>query len=739
MKPQNNIVSSFLPALAFIAASALAASAQNGILQFNSLNYSINESGASARITVTRSSGSAGEVTVGFMTIDSGGGPAVAGQDYQPTSGTLTFGPGVTSQSFEVPIIDDALHEASEFLLVELVNPPTGGASLGARASATLTIADNDACVYTLSPVTQTLDAGGGLAPAISVTATEGCNWTAVEAIDRDWIAIIEAGGTGSGQVVYSVDPNPGSTSRTATLRIAGKTFTVTQLGVPPPDLTPPTVSFTSPAANSRQTNDTLTVTGKASDNVGVTLVEFRLENEAEVTDYFPATGTANWSATFGGLIPGTNTIRVRSYDAGNLTAEVTRSVIFVEVAPLTIVTNGEGSITPLRSGQLLEVGKDCMAQARPARNHFFTHWSGSVESPRNPVSFAMHPGFVLQGNFVLSPFIPVAGSYQGLFSEFENNRLESSGSLTIKLMPLGAFSARMMLGGQRVSFSGRFALDGLATNIVTRAGTNSLTVFLTLDLAGENERITGTVSDGSWTASILAHRAGFNKTGHPAPQAGRYTLIVPGNSADAANQPGGDSFGTVIVDAGGNASFTGMLADGTTVTQKAPLSKGGWWPLYAPLHGGGGSVLSWVIFGESSEASFTGVLAWIKRAQPGARFYPNGFTVLREVSGSSYRPPTNAMDRVLTFTAGRVQFSAGNLAESFGSETVLANNKVTVLGSTKLTLSIAIASGLFNGSVTPPGATRSLPFRGVLHQKQNYGSGFFLGTDQSGWARFGE
>ena len=125
-----NNVSSFLPALALMAASVLVATAQNGILQFSSLNYSINESGSAARITVTRSSSSAGEVTVGFMTIDSGGGSAVAEQDYYPTNGTLTFGPGVTSQSFYVPIIEDAAHEDNETVLVELVAPPTGGASL---------------------------------------------------------------------------------------------------------------------------------------------------------------------------------------------------------------------------------------------------------------------------------------------------------------------------------------------------------------------------------------------------------------------------------------------------------------------------------------------------------------------------------------------------------------------------------------------------------------------------------
>ena len=731
-----------LPLLVLLAASVITASAQNGILQFSSLNYSINESGSAARITVTRSGGSAGEVTVGFMTIDSGGGSAVADQDYDPTSGTLTFGPGVTSQSFYVPILDDELHEGSETVLIELVNPPTGGASLGARVSATLTIADNDDCVYALDPTGLSLDAGGGLAPAITVTATAGCRWDATNTTaDATWLGIFAGtSGQGDGEVVLSYDPNPSASSRTARLKIAGKSFTVTQLGVPPPDLTPPTVTIASPAADSRQTSDTITVTGKASDNVAVTLVEFRLENEAGETDYTPVTGTVNWSATVSGLIPGTNTIRVRAYDAENLPVEATRSVLFVEVSPLTVVTNVNGSITPLRNGQLLDVGKDYTALARPARNHFFTHWSGSMESTDNPLAFTMSPGFVLQGNFALSPFIAVAGSYNGLFSEFENNRVESSGSLSIKVTDLGAYSARMILAGKRIPFSGKFALDGLATNVVARTGASPLTVLLTLDLVGGTDQITGTISDDVWTASLLTDRALFHKTDNQAMQAGRYTLLVPGDDQDAANQPGGDSFGTVTVDAGGNVKFSGTLADGTKASQSAPLSKNGWWPLSVPLYRGGGSILSWVFFVESSEASFTGVFTWIKPPQPNAKLYTDGFTVQREFSGSSYRPPTNSLNRVLLFGEGGVEFSAGSLAEGFKNEVLLGdNNKVSNLGINKLTLTIALSTGLFSGRVTPPGAAQSLSFKGVLHQKQNYGSGFFLGTDQSGRVRFAE
>lgn len=103
--------------------------------------YRVNESSGSATITVSRSSGSSGTVTVQYATSD---GTATAGADYTAASGTLTFAEGVTQQSFTVPIIDDADLENSETIQLTLSNP-TGGAVLGYFPTTTLTIVDNDA------------------------------------------------------------------------------------------------------------------------------------------------------------------------------------------------------------------------------------------------------------------------------------------------------------------------------------------------------------------------------------------------------------------------------------------------------------------------------------------------------------------------------------------------------------------------------------------------------------------
>ena len=73
--------------------------------------------------------------TVDYATADGAGvwagtAPAMAGVDYTPTSGTLSFAAGETSKSVSVPILDDVIDEGSEYFLLRFSNPQ--GATLEA-------------------------------------------------------------------------------------------------------------------------------------------------------------------------------------------------------------------------------------------------------------------------------------------------------------------------------------------------------------------------------------------------------------------------------------------------------------------------------------------------------------------------------------------------------------------------------------------------------------------------------
>ncbi|HTE19388.1 MAG TPA: Calx-beta domain-containing protein, partial [Armatimonadota bacterium] len=110
-------------------------------LGFSAATYTVAESGPAATITVTRSNGDTGAVTVDYATAN---GTATAGQDYTAVTGTLRFAAGQSTATFTVPVTDDSRDEPDETVNLRLTNP-TGGAVLGPRDTAVLTLTDNDA------------------------------------------------------------------------------------------------------------------------------------------------------------------------------------------------------------------------------------------------------------------------------------------------------------------------------------------------------------------------------------------------------------------------------------------------------------------------------------------------------------------------------------------------------------------------------------------------------------------
>ena len=93
-----------------------------------------------AVFTVTLTPVSGRTVTVNYATAD--GTATVAGNDYAPTSGTLTFAPGETSKSIAVAVIGDTVKERNETFLVNLTGA-TNAAIKRTRGRCTITNDDN--------------------------------------------------------------------------------------------------------------------------------------------------------------------------------------------------------------------------------------------------------------------------------------------------------------------------------------------------------------------------------------------------------------------------------------------------------------------------------------------------------------------------------------------------------------------------------------------------------------------
>ena len=112
-----------------------------GSLQFVLSGSPVPENIGTVTISVTRTGGDTGAVSVNYATSD---GTATAGNDYTATSGTLSWADGISGvQSFTVAIIDDTDVESDETVNLTL-SSPTGGASLG-TSTGIITITSDDA------------------------------------------------------------------------------------------------------------------------------------------------------------------------------------------------------------------------------------------------------------------------------------------------------------------------------------------------------------------------------------------------------------------------------------------------------------------------------------------------------------------------------------------------------------------------------------------------------------------
>jgi len=141
-----------------------------GTLRFSLAGYSVNEGAGTATIAVQRITGDDGAVSVQYS---AAAGTATAGQDFTPTSGTLSWADkDDANKTFTVTILNDATAEPSETVQLTLSNP-TGGATLdAARKTATLTIQDNDS------------GGGGG---AVAAPTNPHATAASTSAIDVSW------------------------------------------------------------------------------------------------------------------------------------------------------------------------------------------------------------------------------------------------------------------------------------------------------------------------------------------------------------------------------------------------------------------------------------------------------------------------------------------------------------------------------------------------------------------------
>jgi hypothetical protein len=401
----------------------------------------------------------------------------------------------------------------------------------------------------------------------------------------------------------------------------------------------------------------------------------------------------------------------------------------------LTIVTNGDGTVSPNPNGKSFRKGQSytLTATATAKGGNVFSNWTGSITTNKNPLTLKLESSLVLEANFITNPFLPVLGTYNGLFTTTNGVTEATAGMLKdLVVNTKGIYSGTLLISGGSHALSGSFDLAGQATNKISRPSAQGGPLTIVLTLNGQPPpQVTGTVSGTNdqvaWVANLTADLAT-----NTLPSA-QYTMLIPPdtNNAPPGSSPGGDGYALITNNAGtaknpaaATAKITGALADGTAFNQTVPVSQNGYVPIYATLYGNKGLLLGWI---NLDSINTNGVsLTWI-HPQRATGLYPDGFTNILLTNQILLSPWTNPPGNIalLTNLSTLAVIDDTNVLTDFAI-TVSNNFKLgEVSGPTNLSGSINPKTGLL--TVTIGKGTNKLTGQGAVLLNATNGGGYFL------------
>jgi hypothetical protein len=180
-------------------------------------------------------------------------------------------------------------------------------------------------------------------------------------------------------------------------------TATLNKTGAATLDATKPTLTITAPVAGQHWSNAVFTLAGKASDSIAVASVYYNLNN----TGWNPANSAnkwTNWTSPVT-LKAGTNTVSAyAAATSGNLSLTNTVKFVYVVSAPLTVRTNGDGTVRPDYNGDPLQIGASYSMTAKAKPGSSFVDWTdglGNLITNGATLKFVMASNLTFVANFV--------------------------------------------------------------------------------------------------------------------------------------------------------------------------------------------------------------------------------------------------------------------------------------------------------------------------------------------------
>ena len=493
-----------------------------------------------------------------------------------------------------------------------------------------------------------------------------------------------------------------------------------------------PTIAITSPAPDSRFTNQVVTISGTAADDGEIAQVVYRVNGGAPQI----ASGTTNWSVHLAPNL-GLTTVSVESIDFEGRRSTNAPSVSFFYAAnvALSLQVNGDGKVTGVTNGQRLELGRYYTATAIPASKRVLETWSGSVTSTAAALTFLVPTNatnFSLSARFVTHPFIRLAGTYHGIIRS-NNPALENSGLMTLSLGKRGGVSGRVRHRGGNYSFTGKFDTNYSVTLQGSVGGINR-SISLKLDTTNTAGVITGSVF-GNTTAEVVLERLATSLPSTNVPPVGSLTFAIVDTNAFSQLTPGGSGYGIGKISRSGLLNLSGTLGNGATFKTSAKLTRQNRWPVYHSLPRGLAVFEGWLAPATNQTSYLDGAMQWIAPADSKAANYRAGFTNQPTLQASPFVPPASGA-RVMNWVNGQSRIAGANLVRGVTNIVKLStNNTIGILDSntTIFNLSLDLRSGEVRGSFVHPWVGTTNTLRGVILKRAEGIRGLFMDGEQTG------
>jgi hypothetical protein len=310
-------------------------------------------------------------------------------------------------------------------------------------------------------------------------------------------------------------------------------------------------------------------------------------------------------------------------------------------------------------------------------------------------------------------------GIYNALIGS-TNTLFQDSGSITLDISQKGALTAKVNLGSQTFRASTSFLFNNFAA---FRLGTGFTAPTIVLTLDSSNAVVTGQLLDLDGRFPFAATRTPYSSS-DPAPEAGRYTLLLSPTQSGPSGQ--GNGFATMQVSPTGLVTIDGRSETGAPFSASAYVDGSGEFPFYTVTNGSGslhGSVNFENIAGFSD---CDGPLGWsIASSATSSQVSLIGSLYVSATQGALILPfPQTQNNGALIF---------GQNSATITADSVTLSSQELSSTSTQLSkLKLDARTGLYSGRLSASGTGG--PFYGVAFQAQGVGAGLLLGQNSVGW-----